>query len=71
MAEDASEKHHCTGCQKELPEGRDLPEGWSYARVEKFGRENKVVFYLYACPKCTINVTQKQTDLFASQEVSA
>jgi len=63
-----AEDFTCSGeCGAKLPAGTDIPKGWTVARIEKFGETKVIVFYLYVCPSCTINVTKKQKALFENE----
>lgn len=58
--------HRCShdDCEEALPSGTQIPEGWTVARVEEFGKHNVRCYYVYLCPGHILTTATKQTSLF-------
>jgi hypothetical protein len=60
------EKTQCShpDCDKALPLGTKIPEGWTHALVEVYGLNSVSYYHVYLCPLHVLASEEKQQTLF-------
>lgn len=66
MSEQSSEQTICShpDCEKTMPRGTKIPEGWTHALVEVYGLSAVTYYHIYLCPSHVLASEEKQTTLF-------